>query len=1409
MNTSFYNFLKISTLLLLIGFYQKSVSQNSIIFNQISTNDGLSQGDVNAIYQDNKGYMWFGTHDGLNKYNGYEFSVYKPIPNDSKSINSNLIYAITGDKNGNLWVGTTGNGLNYYDKATGNFRHFLHNEKDNSTLANNHINILYKDRKNMLWIGTADGLDLIDLNKAKDGIKFKHYNLVSDKTSNIPSKNDVYSIFEDNQNQLWVGSTTGLFRLSRDENGMIYFRLINNLIGLPNNEPIQSIAEDKFNRLIIGTGKGLYTLKSNLNDNKVVKIYDGFYNAIQIDSNNNIWAGTNNGLLHFENQHKTNPPTLKNKFIYNPRNTNSISKNIIKSLFIDKTGILWIGTNGGGINKLDPERKQFKLIKKTLEPKSLSYDKIRSIFEDSNKNLWIGTEGGGLNILPANNDDGTYTNFINLKTVLKPFAIEELANKKTILIGAENTPGLYEINISDINKIKESDLKPIKEVNYSVFSILEDSNENVWIGTYSGGIHRWIKNKNSTGYTKDVINYSPSNSYGIPSNIIRNIYEDSKHNIWFGTGNGLSKLIPSETLKENPKFVTFKNNPKDKKSISHNYILALYESKEGDFWIGTLGGGLNKLKFDENESKIIFKTYTEIEGLANNVVKGILEDEENNLWISTNKGLSKFNPKNETFKDYDVNDGLQSNEFQELAFLKRQNGEMIFGGVNGFNAFYPEKIKDNPFKAKVVISNFFISNEVLKRGEERNGRVILNKSIDEIDNLELKHFENSFSFEFAALHYSAPNKNRFAYKLEGFDEDWIYTNSSKRFATYTNLEFGKYTLKVKASNNDGIWEDTATEIKIVIIPPIWETTGAYILYLILGIAIISCFYTNTMSRAKKKLEQELADLEKQKDKELQHLKLEFFTNISHELRTPLTLIKGPLEYLQKKGTNVKPEVVQEQYGLMQKNTNYLLRLVNQLLDFRKINQGKMRLVMRHSNIAAFIKEVAEPFQFLSHKQHIKLAFNTAETELITWFDHDALEKIINNLLSNAFKFTPKNGTIDINITKEKSNNGFIDRNFVIIEVKDSGIGIPDNKIEKIFERFYTKKDSTKNNPEGIGIGLSFIKNLIELHQGSINVKSKTGLGTNFVVKIPADKEAYLNIPEISCKETTDTDFNRRSSENESFAIDLDDETTDEKISKERSKSPVLLIVDDNKDIRTFIKQVLSEDYTIHEAENGQEGLEIAKKIIPNIIVTDLMMPIMDGLQLCEKLKTTKTTSHIPVLILTAKLSQESELQGLQHGADDYIRKPFDVEVLNLKLKNILQKREQMRVRFNREITLQPKEVTVTSSDERFLQQAIEIVEKHMMNTDFSVEMLVKEMGHSRSNLYLKFKEITGLSSSEFIRNIRLKRAVQLFESSDLSVKEIMYMTGFNTASYFAKCFKKQFGVKPSDYVRKSKSKETE
>jgi signal transduction histidine kinase/ligand-binding sensor domain-containing protein/CheY-like chemotaxis protein len=1381
-------------------YFTNSYGQKTVYFETISTKEGLSQSDVNAIYQDKQGFLWFATHDGLNRYDGYDFKVYKPNPNKKSSISSNLIFDIVEDKNGNLWIGTTGGGLNCFDKKKNTFISYKHQENNKNSLSNDYITSLYIDKSNHLWIATDDGLNVLDIQKTNPkNIEFKHF---STEGGNLLAgwNGSINKIYEDSKNQMWVGSFNGLYKLSHDQNGGIYFKLVNKEIGLPETI-VYTISEDKFGRLLIGNAIGLYCQVSSKSAN-LSKVYEGQVNEILINTNNSIWLGTNDGVVCYGNADNTKLPAFINEYKYDPMNPNSLTKNIVKSMYKDTSGIIWIGTNGGGLNKFNPERKQFKLIKKTANPNSLSYDKIRTIFEDSNGTLWIGTEGGGLNFVTKKNQDGEYKNFKIIKTIRKPFAITEIKSgaRKTILIGAEGFPSLYSLDISNPDAIITSgDLKPIMDVKHSVFALLEDKQNNVWIGTYANGVYRWLWDKVNKRYIKDKLTYQITNPNGISNNIIRNIVEDIHGNIWFATANGLCKLSASEINKQQPKFKIFKHDESNQNSISHNYVLAVFESSNGTIWIGTFGGGLNKLLPKTKDSPEKFISYSEANGLPNNVIKGILEDEYKMLWVSTNQGLSKFDPVQKTFKNYDVNDGLQSSEFQELACLKRKSEEMIFGGVNGFNAFFPNEIKDNIFPAETVITNFSISNKKINTGENNDGKVILDNGINYSKSLALDYDENSFSFEFAALHYASPEKNKFAYRLKGFEEQWIYTNSKRRFANYTNVPSGDYTFQVKSSNGDGLWDKTGKEIKITISPPFWKTLFAYFIYGVLAIILLIGFWRYTIISIDDKHQLKLEHIENEKQEQLQKIKLDFFTNISHELKTPLTLIKGPLDYLQSKGDQLNQIVVQEQYALMSKNTNALLRLINQLLDFRKINQSKMRLVVRNTNIIAFIKEVAEPFEFLAHKQQINFSVIATSTVLYSWFDHSALEKIMNNLLSNAFKFTPEKGEIMVSISEV---NKLSTSNQVVIEVKDTGSGIPKKRLEKIFESYYIETDNNKRNPDGIGIGLSFTKSLIDLHQGTIDVESSSENGTVFTVKLPVEKEFYMDIPEISCKDITDNDFLARSSEIDSFAIDKNDEIVDEHLSKSRSKLPIVLIVDDNEDIRTFIKQTLQESYTICEAEDGAEGFEMANDIIPNIVITDLLMPIMNGIELCEKLKTNINTSHIPVIILTAKTSQENEIEGLKNGADDYIRKPFDMESLELKLKNILKQRQELRRLFNRDTTLNPVEITVTSTDERFLKQAIEIVEKHMMNTDFNVEMMVKEMGHSRSNLYLKFKELTGLSSSEFIRNIRLKRAIQLFESSDLSVKEIMYMTGFNTASYFAKCFKKQYGVKPSEYISK-------
>lgn len=1408
--TNLYTYQRIMllTVSIFLLFSTTTYAQNSLKFEHLTTENGLSQSDVNVIFQDNDRFMWLGTHDGLNRYDGYNFTIFKPDAKNEKSISSNLIWKIIDDDKGNLWIGTTGGGLNYFNRETEEFTTYKHNPKDNSSLKSNYITVLFRDSSNRLWVGTVKGISMADLSKPTDSLKFTHYNLYQNSSVPIKSTNNVSSFFEDSKHQVWIGGTNGLSKLSRDNDGTIYFQSVNHLIDLPNCN-VKVIKEDSFGNLILGTSNGLYRYMPTKETNQIEFLYEGSYNAISIN-NNKIWAGTDNGLLEFSSTENATPKLI-NIYKYDPKNpNNSLTKNAIKSLYIDQTGIIWAGANGGGVNKFDPNRKQFSHIKKSLAPNSLSNDKVRAIFEDSQQNIWVGTEGGGLNFIKKNNITKDFNQFKHFNNINKIFAIEEvfLKNKRKIFIGGEFSPGLFEIDVTDNKKISENDLKLIPDVSGSVFSILQDKEKNIWIGTYNGGIHRWLINKDSTSFTKDILRQNNNQQFGLPNNIIRDIFEDSRGNKWFATGNGLSRLTPDQQRSKIPKFETFKNNPEDDTTLSHNYILTVFESKSGTIWVGTFGGGLNKLIVNKDKT-IRFKRYTEKDGLPNNVIKGILDDNQGNLWMSTNNGLSKFNPTSETFQNYDVNDGLQSNEFSELTALKTKEGKLFFGGVNGFTAFFPEEIISNKIKPETVLTNFSIFNKPVAIGEQINGRVILNKSINFINKIKLKYSENSFSFEFAALHYAASRKNKYAYKLEGFDKDWIYTTSKNRFATYTNLEPGSYVLKIKASNNDNIWDETPIELKIDVTPPWWRTNIAKALYVLLAIALLLAFRRFTIIRSAEKHQLELEHLEKEKHEEIHRLKLEFFTNISHEFRTPLTLIKGPLDFLLKKADTISPKEAKDQYVLMRKNTDYLLRLVNQLLDFRKMDHGKMSLNLSKNNIVEFLKDVGEPFQFLSRKKNINFEINVSKESILSWFDPDAVEKIINNLLSNAFKFTPENGQIKLDIFngKDFKKPDDIELNinqdkYIVIQVKDSGPGIPAHRLQHIFERFYTEIGLTTHvNTKGTGIGLSFTKNLVELHQGIIKVKSDSENGSTFYVWLPKDKETYEEKKELNFHEVFEDNTFISKVDAESHAISFMDDIIDQNMTRSRSKLPMLLIIDDNPDIRSFIKKGLGESYYIYEAENGQKGLELAKKFIPNIVITDLVMPVMDGIEFCNQIKSTQETSHIPVVMLTAKTSQEKEIEGLKTGADAYIRKPFDLELLEIKLSNILNDREKLRKKFNREITLQPNEVTVTSSDETFLQNAIEIVEKHMMNSEFSVEMLVKEMNMSRSNLYLKIKELTGLSSSEFIRNIRLKRAVQLFEKSDLSVKEIMYMTGFNTASYFSKCFKKQFGVVPSKYIR--------
>jgi len=1385
-------------LLLLIFLFAFSITEGvkaQPIFEHISSDDGLSENVVNCIFQDSRGYMWFGTNDGLSKYDGYHFTIYKPKVNEEGGINSNLIFALTEDLEGNIWIGTTGAGISKFNPYTEQFTNYQHNSNNPQSISSNQINDFFTDSKGRIWISTTSVVDVID--PLADSLIFHHYNFGTVGTT----------ILEDKKGNIWAGSPRGLYRSFNAESLEAFDFQEQRQSVNQKMIPVNAIAIDKKGRFIIDNyGKILYQNKDNeLSFTEIGKV-DPVRELI-VDDQDKIWVGSYSGLYCYANEEAGVLPELTHHFTTDYLNPNSLSNNLVTAIFEDRSGLIWVGLNGKGLNKFDPNRKAFKHYK-GLSTDNRTSEKIRSIFEDSYGTLWIGTEGDGVFWKTAfdNTEGGEFNSF---RTPARAFALCEiqLAGKKYLWVGAEGTPALSSIEISD-GKISEPQVLDTKLS--SVFTILQDRSGNIWIGSYNSGLHRWKPLDTPGEFEKTTFLHDPNNSTSLSNNIIRRIIQDSRGNLWIGTGSGLNKISFDELDDKEINFERYKHNDQDEKSLTHDYVLEVMETTTGEIWVGTFGGGVNKLIPATSKSEAYFEHFSEEDGLANNVIKSILEDELGNLWIASNRGLSKLNPKNKEVFNFSLSDGLQANEFSEESAFLRKNGEMIFGGTNGYNVFHPSEVKINAKPLEVFFTDLYLLNKRVRPKESYDGNIILEEVLSNTNKMTLNHKQKNFSIEFSALDYLEPQKIKYAYMLEGYDKLWKTTNAQNRVATYTNLPKGDYTLKVKAANADGVWSEKISSLSIRINPPFWLTGYAYALYTILIIGLLWFFRQYELIGIQEKHELRMAQLEREKKEEVHNMKLQFFTNISHELRTPLTLIISPLENLIKQGANLSQRKINEQYHLMYKNSKYLLRLLNQLLDLRKLDQGKLNLEARYGDFVKFVNEAVEPFQFMANKQEVDLKVISEAEKIYFWFDQDVVEKILYNLLSNAFKYTPAGGKIHVrlkeveNLARSKSKKNPL-THYMALEVIDTGRGISPKAKKRIFERFY-KEGGEKFTVDGAGIGLSFTQSLVKRHYGQIDVESKKDEGSTFTVRLPMSKSTFakaeISNEKISTRPFTTDPLEYFSPEQPSTLPEIDAVATEEKT----VDLPLLLFVDDNPDIRRFIKSGFENDFRIIEAENGVKGLEIARSTIPDIIICDIMMPEMDGVEMCNLVKKDPNTSHIPVVLLTAKITTEDEIEGLEQGADAYIRKPFELGVLKLQIQNIYKYRENLKSRFRREIILEPSEITVTSIDEEFLKRAVELIEEHMEDAEYNVESLVKDMYISRSKLYLKLKALTGLSSSEFIRSIRLKRAVQLFEKSGYSIKEVMIKTGFNTPSYFSKCFKHQFGVLPSEYVKSQKEK---
>jgi signal transduction histidine kinase/ligand-binding sensor domain-containing protein/DNA-binding response OmpR family regulator len=1352
-------------------------------FEHFSLEEGLSATTVLSILQDSRGFLWIGTYDGLNRYDGYSFTTFKHDPSDSSSLSSNNIWTLFEDSSGVLWIGTWSNGLNKFDKEQEKFIRYSAIPDDPKCLSSNEVTSICQGLNNQLWIGTKGGLNRFDI----ENEQFINFTQDSSDPTSI-SSNSIFSLCVLNPGTILIGTADGLNSFDVEKEQFIQYKHDPSAPTTISNNIVLSIIKDKYSFIWIGTfGGGLnkfdpktkrFTHYKNdpenpatISDNEIYSIFE--------DSRGELWIGTfEKGLNRFDRENE--------RFIHYIHDLDdpfSLSDDFVFSVYEDNSGVMWFGTWDGGLNKYYIAEEKFLHYSHIADdPKSLNCDGVRSFCEDNYGNIWVGTNGGGLNQLDRERNQ--FTHYIH-----NPNDPSSLSNNLVYSICEDNTGNLwigtgggglnkFDIETKQFIHYKHNPDNPASIIDKHVSLVYEDKMGTMWIGTSKSDLIKFDMEEEKF----IIYSHNPELSSSLSQGKIFSIFEDKSGALWIGLfGGGLCKFNRDEGRCKH-----YINSAGDTKSLSNNVVSSIYEDNSGILWVGT-EGGLNK--FDrENEE---FFCYREADGLPGDMINGILEDDDGNLWLSTNNGITKFNPVDKTFTNYDVIDGLQGKEFNQWSYYKTKSGEMLFGGNNGFNMFHPDSIDNikNPHIPQIIITEFQLLHKPVSVGFNKSiNRTILNKSITETKEIELLYDENVISFEFAALDFHIPEKNKYAYFMEGFDKDWTYTDADRRFVNYTNLNPGEYTFRVKGSNNDGVWNEEGISLKIIIAHPWWATWWAYIFY---GVFVVVLFSTSTrfyLNRQRLRHQLELEHEHAEKLEEVDRMKSRFFANISHEFRTPLTLILGPCESIIKETSK---EEIKKRAGTIKKNANRLLSLINQLMDLSKLDAGRLKLEASYGNIVTFVKGVAMLFESLAERKDIILKFKSTNDEIDLYFDKEKMEKILTNLFSNAFKFTPVGGKITVVISENETNS-------VIIKIKDTGIGISENEIPRLFDRFYQVDSSQTREQQGTGIGLSLTKELIELHNGTISVESREKEWTEVTVTLPLGKKHLL--PE-EIVEVGDSPLERKILvEDEDSIASLEfKKPFSEDLDKDKT---IILVVEDNTDVREYIKETLVENYQVEEAANGEQGLRKAENIIPDLIISDIMMPRMDGNELTRKLKNDEKTSHIPIILLTAKTEQESKLEGLARGADDYLMKPFDTQELQIRIKNIIENRRKLQKKFREGEFVSPRgeEKKLSSIDERFMNKIMEVIEQHITEEEFSIEEFGNEVGMSRSQIHRKLKALSGKSASRYIRSVRLARAKKMIDDQKGNISEIAYSIGFSSPAYFTKCFKDEYGFPPSDLV---------
>ena len=1339
---------------------QSALSQTNIqsenqelIFEHYKTERGLSSSIVNCVIQDRIGFLWFGTYSGLDRFDGLNFKSFQHIPGDTLSIINGSVKCLREDNEGNIWIGTN-NGLDKYIRSTETFIHYELPDFSSGSL----INALAEDKNGFIWIGTSAGL--YRFNPSINS--FSHFTNKKYDSASIIDDN-VRSILVDKNDNLWIGTSLGLDKFERKTESFIHYwqnpnpKKVYSTLGTVDKYLVTTLFEDWSGIIWIGTQDGLlkfnpannefYLYQNNPEDENTLSFHA--VNAICQENENELWIGTSVGLNLF------NKSTGKfTRFFYSDNITSGLSQNAISALLMERSGTFWVTTSSGGINRADRpiynfQKYDYKPWRKTNRFASSS---ILNMDVSNKGTIWLGTPTGLVNFDPINEIFKVFNFNKNIRTVK-----EDKRGNLWIGINISSGRGFVRLD-NNFNEIAVTDSAGNK-LRWLINDItIYDDSTLIACTVDSGSILKINTNSN-----KFSVLYK-SNDY------FYTLHKDVSGLIWAGTrDNGVICFDPS-TQKITDHFIS---EIKNDKSITGNSVMTIFEDALNNLWMGT-NVGLNKFDRAKNE----FYHFTEKDGLPYNRVDLIFTDSKNNLWLITVKGLSKFNPSTGEIKNYDVLPGLIGPDWQGIG-CQLDNGEIYFDSPGGITRLHPDSIQDNQFIPPIVITNISV----------------LDSTIYLRDGITLSHDNNNISLEFASLSYIRPERNLYAYKLEGFDNEWNYVGT-KRNASYTNLDPGTYVFRVKGSNNDGIWNETGASLKLIILPPWWQTTWAYVIYILLISSIIYTIWKTQLKRIKIKHEYEMSKFETQKLHEIDEIKNRFFTNISHEFRTPLTLILGPVKQIIGR---IKDERTKEELSIVHRNANKLLDLVNQLLEISKLESGSMKLLTIPQNAVPLVKALTMSFTSYAERKNILLNFNTSNDEIFAYLDNEKVEKIITNILSNAFKFTPEEGQIDVFTNKAQND--------LVISISDNGIGIPDDKIANIFDRFYQVDGSHTREQEGTGIGLSLTKELVELHRGKINIQSEEGKGTVVTISFPLGKE-YLEpgeicTDEIIVKNIINTTFHSKQAD-ESFTGSFSGDIVSSELEMlSQSEKPLLLIVEDNSDVRKYVKDNLLKNYRILEAVDGEDGWNKTVEELPDLIISDIMMPGIDGFKLCEKIKTDERTSHIPVILLTAKAAKEDKLTGYDTGADEYMMKPFDHEELRARIKNLIEQRKRLHEHFQKKGIYEVDNARITSTDKIFLQRVFTTIIQNMSDTSFNVEALTEKLGISRAVLYKKIHALSGDSPLDLIRKIRLKKATELFDKKFGNISEVALEVGFNNPAYFSECFRKQFGISPTQYQQKT------